>query len=61
MSLSLRAIHIVTRTNSGDGMTPEQHVEHYRALGLSDMDAIKQTARDRGVPKGAIYGLIKKG
>ena len=43
------------------GMTPEQHVEHYRALGLSDMDAIKQTARDRGVPKGAIYGLIKKG
>lgn len=42
-------------------MTPEQHVEHYRALGLSDMDAIKQTARDRGVPKGAIYKLIKKG
>lgn len=43
------------------GMTPEQHVEHYRALGLSDMDAIKQTARDRGAPKGAIYKLIKKG
>lgn len=42
------------------GMTPEQHVGHYRALGLSDMDAIKQTARDRSVPKGSIYRLIKK-
>ncbi len=39
-------------------MTVEQHVEHYVVLGLSKMDAIKQTARDRGVPKGVIYKEI---
>ncbi len=32
-----------------------QHVEHYIALGMSKMDAIKQAARDRGVPKNEVY------
>ncbi|MBR6795271.1 MAG: 16S rRNA (cytidine(1402)-2'-O)-methyltransferase [Clostridia bacterium] len=36
-------------------MTVSEQVAHYIALGLSKMDAIKQTARDRGVPKGVIY------
>lgn len=36
-------------------MTVNQHVDHYIDLGLSKMDAIKQTAKDRGVPKGVIY------
>lgn len=40
-------------------MTVPEHVEHYKALGLSDMDAIKQTARDRNVPKGVIYKEVK--
>lgn len=40
-------------------MTVSEHVAHYVSLGLSDMDAIKQTARDRGLPKGAIYKEIK--
>ena len=31
------------------------HIEHYIAAGMSKMDAIKQTARDRGVPKNEIY------
>lgn len=39
-------------------MTVEEHVNHYVALGLSKMDAIKQTAKDRGVPKGVIYKAI---
>lgn len=37
------------------GMTVQQHVEHYLADGLSRMDAIKQTAKDRGVHKNEIY------
>ena len=32
-----------------------QHVEHYVNLGMSKMDAIKQAARDRGVPKNEVY------
>ncbi|MBR6594231.1 MAG: 16S rRNA (cytidine(1402)-2'-O)-methyltransferase [Clostridia bacterium] len=31
------------------------HVAHYVSLGFSKMDAIKKTAKDRGVPKGQIY------
>ncbi len=36
-------------------LTIPQHVEHYIALGMSKMDAIKQAARDRGVPKNEVY------
>lgn len=39
-------------------MTIDAHVNHYIALGLSKMDAIKQVAKDRGVPKGVIYKAI---
>ena len=39
-------------------MSVEEHVSHYVSLGLSKMDAIKQTAKDRGVPKGVIYKAI---
>ena len=41
-------------------MTVPEHVEHYIKLGLSKMDACKQTARDRGVGKGEIYAEINK-
>lgn len=41
-------------------MTVEAHVEHYIALGMSKMDACKQTARDRKVGKGEIYKIINK-
>ncbi len=36
-------------------MEISEHVEHYMANGLSKMDAIKQTAKDRGVHKNEIY------
>jgi len=41
-------------------MSIEQHVDHYISMGLSKMDACKQTARDRGVGKGEIYKVINR-
>ncbi len=40
-------------------LTPEEHVAHYIAAGMSEKDAIKAAARDRGVPKNEIYSIIK--
>ncbi len=37
------------------GRTVEEHVQSYIDSGMSKMDAIKQTARDRNVPKNEIY------
>ena len=34
------------------------HVKHYMDTGMSKMDAIKQTARDRGVQKNEIYKVM---
>ena len=31
------------------------HVAHYMEGGMSKMDAIKQAAKDRGVPKNEVY------
>ena len=31
------------------------HVAHYLSMGYSKMDAIKQTAKDRGLPKNDVY------
>ncbi|MBO5316710.1 MAG: 16S rRNA (cytidine(1402)-2'-O)-methyltransferase [Clostridia bacterium] len=39
-------------------LSPEEHIERYIALGMSKMDAIKQAARDRGVPKSELYKLV---
>ena len=36
-------------------LSVEQHVEHYIDTGMNKKDAIKATARDRGVPKNDIY------
>lgn len=41
-------------------LSVEDHVEMYINSGMSKMDAIKQTARDRKVPKNDIYSLICK-
>lgn len=43
-----------------ENLTPEEQVAAYLALGMSKMDAIKQTAKDRGVPKSEIYKLFNK-
>ncbi len=39
-------------------MSVAEHVEYYTSAGLSVMDAVKQTARDRGVAKSVIYKEI---
>ena len=36
-------------------ITVEEHVNHYIAAGMSQKDAIKMAAKDRGVPKNDIY------
>ncbi|MBR5515993.1 MAG: 16S rRNA (cytidine(1402)-2'-O)-methyltransferase [Clostridia bacterium] len=36
-------------------MTVEEHIEFYISQGMKKMDAIKNTAKDRGVPKNDIY------
>jgi len=38
----------------------EEHVEHYVSLGMSQKDAIKTAARDRGVPKNDVYMVFAK-
>lgn len=40
-------------------MTVPEHVAHYEAQGLMAMDAIKKAAKDRGLPKNAIYKAVK--
>ncbi len=51
--------------DSGDifwkDMSVREQVEHYMSLGMEKMDAIKETARERGVGKSKIYKeLIEK-
>ncbi len=41
-------------------MTIAEHVAHYTEAGMSRNDAIKQTARDRGVHKNEIYSAVMK-
>ena len=38
-------------------MTVDAHIEYYISQGMKKMDAIKQVAKDRGVPKNEIYKL----
>jgi 16S rRNA (cytidine1402-2'-O)-methyltransferase len=49
---------IETSENPLLSLTPREHVEKYIAHGMSKMDAIKATAKDRGVPKSEIYDLM---
>ena len=39
-------------------LSPREHVEKYINDGMSKMDAIKKTAKERGVPKSEIYDLM---
>ncbi len=41
-------------------LSPEEHVNHYIGLGMKKMDAIKASAKDRGISKSEMYGLILK-
>ncbi len=44
--------------NALNKLSAEKHVEFYINSGLSKMEAIKQTAKDRGVTKNEIYKLF---
>ena len=46
------------RSESWQGMDIPTHVRYHMEQGLSKMDAIKQTAKDRGVPKNDVYKLM---
>ena len=48
----------VTPENELLSLSPREHVEKYIRDGMSKMDAIKKTAKDRGVPKSEIYDLM---
>ena len=39
-------------------LSPEEHVNHYEALGMKRMDAIKAAAKDRGMSKSELYKLL---
>ncbi|MBR3600256.1 MAG: 16S rRNA (cytidine(1402)-2'-O)-methyltransferase [Lachnospiraceae bacterium] len=40
-----------------DDMTIEEHLTHYIASGMDKKDAIKQVAKDRGLPKRQVYDV----
>ncbi|MBR3686305.1 MAG: 16S rRNA (cytidine(1402)-2'-O)-methyltransferase [Clostridia bacterium] len=41
-------------------LSVEEHVNYYVSTGMSQKDAIKATARDRGVPKNDVYMVFAK-
>lgn len=45
----------VRAQNPLNTLSVKQHIEHYIALGLDKKDAVKQTAKDRGLPKNEVY------
>ena len=46
---------VKTKADDLCSLSIEEHVKHYVDSGMSQKDAIKATARDRGVPKNEIY------
>lgn len=42
-----------------ESMTVEEHMRHYLAQGMDKKEAMKQVARDRGVPKREIYRAVE--
>ena len=43
------------------GMSIEEHMEHYLSQGLDKKEAMKRTAKDRGVQKREIYNYLNRG
>ncbi len=46
--------------NPWDGLSVTEHVDKYIAEGMTSKDAIKQTAKDRGLPKRDVYNEYHK-
>lgn len=51
-------IDAVKEQSALNDLSPEEHVAFYEKSGMSRMEAIKQTAKDRGVSKNEIYKLF---
>lgn len=47
----------VIQENFWDSWSVTEHIEHYKAMGQGNMDAVKSVAKDRGVPKNEIYKI----
>ncbi len=43
------------RENPLNSLSERAHIDHYMAQGMSEKEALKAAARDRGVPKSALY------
>ncbi len=41
-------------------MPVEEHIEQFKAQGMSEMDAIKAVAKQRGLRKNEVYAMVKK-
>ena len=41
--------------NPLNALTPREHIAHYVNMGMAKKDALKQAAKDRGVPKSELY------
>ena len=46
--------------NGWEKMTIEEHMEYYLCQGMEKKEAMKQTAKDRGVQKREIYNYLNK-
>lgn len=45
----------VQTENPLNDLSVQEHIEHYVSLGMDKKEAVKQVAKDRGVPKNEIY------
>lgn len=43
-----------------DGISMQEHVQKYLSQGMSEKDAMKQVAKDRGISKRDVYDEVKK-
>ena len=53
-------LHGISRVSALAALSPEEHVAHFAAQGLSRMDAIKAAAKERGISKSELYALLCK-
>ena len=51
-------VSVTTSENPLLSLSPEEHIAHYEAEGLSRMDATKRAAKDRGMTKSELYKLV---
>ncbi len=51
---------LIESENELNQLTLEKHIEHYMAMGLDRMSAIKQVATDRNLKKNVVYKQVNK-